>query len=333
MYQSTILGTGHHVPPRVVTNFDLEKMMDTTDAWIRERTGIIERHYVDEGMTGVDLAYEASINALKAADLPPENLDMIILGTLSPDHEFPGNACFLQARLGVPGIPALDIRTQCTGFLYGLSVADQFIKTGMYQHILVIGSEIHSTGLDLSTAGREVSVLFGDGAGAVVLGRTSEEGYGIRSTHLFADGQYAKELWTESPGSCFHPRILQEHIRDGRIYPSMNGQKVFKFACRLMPKAVEVALEHNHLTADDVSLFIFHQANLRISEMVRRMMKLPEEKTFNNIQKYGNTTAASIPIALDECVRSGMVKKGDVIILSAFGAGFTWASALVKWTQ
>lgn len=329
--RSVIVGTGAYVPDRVVTNADLERWMETSDQWIRERTGIEERRWVPEGMTGADMARRASESALAKAGLAAKDVDAIILATLSPDHFFPGTGVFLQRELGLPGVPALDVRTQCTGFVYGLSVADAWIRTGQYRTILLVGVEIHSTGLDVSTAGRDIAVLFGDGAGAVVLQASDREDRGILSTHLHADGRHAEVLWGEVSSSAKHPRITEQDIREGRHYPTMQGKEVFKHAVVRMPEAVHEALDANGLTLEDIDLLIAHQANLRIAESVRRKLGLPEDRVYNNIQRYGNTTAASIPLALSEAVDAGLLDPGDLLCLTAFGSGFTWGSALIRW--
>src|SRR3989338_5521207 len=332
MNKAVFLGLGHYVPPRVVTNKDLEKMMDTTDEWIQQRTGIQERHYVGEGMGNIEMSYEATQMALQRAGLKIQDIDFIILGTLSPEYAFPGTACFLQEKLGIPNIPVLDIRQQCTGFIYGLSIADQYIKTGMYKKILLVGTEVHSTGLEFATRGRDIAVLFGDGAGVAILGAVSEgEKRGVLSTHLHADGRFAKELWTEIPASRYHPRITHQHIEEGSWYPKMNGRSVFVAAVKKFEEVIGEALDHNKVRKEDVALFVFNQANLRIVENVCEKMKIPLEKTFNNIQKYGNTTAASIPLALSEAWGAGRIQKNDLVCLCAFGSGYTWASALIRW--
>ena len=331
MKKTIILGTGHYVPPKVVTNFDLEKMMDTSNEWIVQRTGIRERHFVEPGVGTSDLAYEASIRAIEDAGIDKSEIDFIILATLSPDHYFPGVGVILQAKLGLPGIGALDVRNQCTGFIYALSVADQYIKTGMYRRILVVGAEVQSANLNFSTEGRDMAVLFGDGAGAVIVGPNEENNdRGILSTHLFADGRFLKDLWMEKPSPKDHPTFSHKMIEEKRYFPRMDGRSVFKNAVSKMPEAVRIALKHNNLTVDDVDLIIPHQANYRITEMVARSLKIPMEKVMSNIDKYGNTTAASIPIALDEAIKSGRLKKNDIVVLTAFGSGYTWGSAIIK---
>lgn len=332
MRNSKIAGVGHYVPERVVTNFDLEKVMETSDEWIRERTGIQERRYFQEGVdTTSNMGAKASMKALEMAGVKPEDVDMIVFATLSPDYVFPGSGVLMQREMGLKEIPALDVRNQCSGFVYALSVADQFIKTGMYNNILVVGSEIHSNGLDFSTRGRNVSVIFGDGAGAVVLTPAGKEGQGILSTHLHADGEFAEELAVIDPGSTKKDRLTHEMIDEGTVYPYMNGNQVFKHAVTRFPEVIEEALNKNGYKASDVDMLIPHQANLRITSYIQQKMGLPAEKVMSNIHKYGNTTAASVPIALSEAVQEGRIKEGDLVCMAAFGSGFTWASALIRW--
>jgi 3-oxoacyl-[acyl-carrier-protein] synthase-3 len=330
-YRSRILGLGTYVPPRVVTNHDLSTLMETSHEWIVERTGIEERRWVDEGEGGAEMAAKASRDALEAAGLQPKDVDLIVYATLSPDHTFPGSAVFTQRLLGIKDIPCLDIRQQCTGFVYALSIADAYVRMGQYKHVLVIGSEVHSTGLDVSTRGRDVAVLFGDGAGAAVVGRATDESRMILSTHLHADGADAEILWTDRPGSRHHPRITREDIDAGRHFPYMEGRKVFKHAVTRMPAAIMEGMIANGLKLDDIAMLIPHQANLRINQMVAKMIGLPEERTHNNIQKYGNTTAASIPLCMHEAVQLGKIKPGDLVCLVAFGAGLTWGSAFLRY--
>jgi 3-oxoacyl-[acyl-carrier-protein] synthase-3 len=305
--------------------------METTDEWITQRTGIKERRWVGEGTGNSDLALAATHKALERAGWKAGDIEAIIYATLSTDHMFPGDGCFLNAKLGIPGVPALDIRNQCSGFIYGLSVADAWIRSGQYRRVLLVGSEVHSTGLDVSTRGRDVAVIFGDGAGAALLEATDDPSRGVLSTHLHADGRYARELWTDAPGSFYHPRVQPRMLEDASIFPRMEGQKVFKHAITKMPEAVREALQRNGLHAGDIKVLIPHQANLRISEMVQRSLELRDDQVFNNIQKYGNTTAASIPLCLEEAVAARGVARGDLVALAAFGAGFTWASALLRW--
>ena len=332
MRNSKIAGVGHYVPEKVVTNFDLEKIMETSDEWIRERTGIQERRYFQEGVdTTSNMGAKASLKALEMAGLKPEDVDMIVFATLSPDYVFPGSGVLMQREMGLKEIPALDVRNQCSGFVYALSVADQFIKTGMYNNILVVGSEIHSNGLDFSTRGRNVSVIFGDGAGAVVLTPSENPERGILSTHLHADGEFAEELAVIDPGSTKKERLTHEMIDEGTVYPYMNGNQVFKHAVTRFPEVIEEALNKNGYKASDVDMLIPHQANLRITSYIQQKMGLPAEKVMSNIHKYGNTTAASVPIALSEAVQEGRIKDGDLVCMAAFGSGFTWASALIRW--
>ena len=328
-----ILGLGHHVPERVVTNDDLSRCMDTSDEWIQQRTGIRERHFSDAGTGPADLALPAARQALAAAGIEARDLDLILLATLSPDVDFPGSASLLQRHLGVRGMPAMDVRNQCSGFLYMLAVADKFIRTGAARYVLCAGAEVHSTGIDLSTAGREVAVIFGDGAGAAVLGPSTDPRRGILTTHLHSEGRYAKKLMVEVPTSLVRPRVTAEMLSGpgSRLWPRMEGRYVFKHAVTRFPEVIHEALAATGHTLADLDLLIPHQANLRISQMVAMGLELPEEKVFNNIQRYGNTTAASIPIALDEAVAAGRVRPGALVCLAAFGAGFTWAAALMRW--
>lgn len=330
MRGARILGTGRALPPRVVTNADLMKSMDTTEEWIVQRTGVRERRFVDPGTGTSDLGTEAARVAIARSGIAMEKIDFIVFATVSPDWFFPGGGVFVQEKLGLPTIGALDVRTQCTGFLYGLSVAEAYVKGGFFDHVLVIGSEVQSTGLDLSTAGRDVSVIFGDGAGAAVVG-PAEPGKGILSSHMHAEGKYAKELMLEAPASIEHPRLSHEMLDAGRHYPKMNGRYVFTHAVRRFPEVIREALAANGLSMGDLSLVIPHQANLRITQAVAAALRVPEEKVFSNVEKYGNTTAASIPIALDECVEQGKIREGDLVCLAAFGSGFTWASTLLRW--
>jgi 3-oxoacyl-[acyl-carrier-protein] synthase-3 len=329
--RSAIVGTGFHVPDRVVTNDDLAMRIDTSDAWIRERTGIEERRWVDEGTTSAELARRASLAALAAAGLEPGAVDAIVLATLSPDHFFPGTGVFLERALGLEGIPALDVRAQCTGFLYGLSVADAWIRVGQHRTILLVGVEIQSTGLNLTDEGRDMAVLFGDGAGAVVLQATDDPGRGVLSTHLHADGRHAEVLWCDAPSSARRPRLGADDLARGRHYPTMEGREVFKHAVSRMPEAVEEALAAHGLTTADLDLLVPHQANLRITQMVQRRLGLSDDQIVDNIGRYGNTTAATIPIALAEAVAQGRLERGNLLGLVAFGSGFTWGSALIRW--
>jgi 3-oxoacyl-[acyl-carrier-protein] synthase-3 len=331
MPRSRFLGTGFAVPDRVVTNDELSRLMDTTDEWIRSRTGIRERHWVNEGETGVDLAHRATQRALEMAGLAAGDLDAIVYATSSPDHFAPGNGVFLQRLLGIATIPALDVRAQCSGFIYALSVADAWIRTGQFRHILVVGSEIQSTGLDLTTGGRHVAVIFADGAGAVVLGPAEPEDGGILAFDLHSEGALAEKLWVDSPGSMYHPRVSPEHLQTGRQYLEMDGKEVFRHAVVRMPESVRAVLAATGQTLDNISLLLAHQANLRISEAMQKDLGLRDDQVYNNITRYGNTTAATIPIALDECVREGRLHRGDLLVMTAFGSGFLWGSAAVRW--
>lgn len=333
MRNSRIIGIGRHVPPRIVRNDDLTQYMDTSDDWVRQRTGIEERHY-SEGDTGAaDMGAEAAKEALRQAGIEAEDVDCLVFATLSPDYDMPASACVLQARLGIGGMPAFDVRNQCSGFLYGLSIADKLIKTEKFNRILLVGAEVHSTGLDLTTRGREVGVIFGDAAAAVILGPESDPKRGILTTHLHAEGKYADKLWLECPASRERPRITEQIIAgdEARIFPKMQGRYVFKHAINRFTEVIHEALAATGYTTQDLSLFIPHQANLRISQMVAMGLELPEEKVFSNIQHYGNTTAASIPLAMYEARAQGRLKEDDLLCIAAFGAGFTWASALIRW--
>jgi 3-oxoacyl-[acyl-carrier-protein] synthase-3 len=349
MFRTKIAGIGKYIPANVVTNDDLTKVMDTSDEWIQERTGVKQRHFATRYEdTTTTMGVEAAKIAMKRAEVAPEDIDFIIFATLSPDYYFPGCGVLAQRMLGINNIGALDVRNQCSGFIYALSVADQFIKTGMYKNILLMASETHSYGLDFSTRGRNVSVIFGDGAGAVVLQPTNDPDRGILSTHLHSDGNAAEILSMVNPG--FHagkfaadkkPKqpdqpyggmfITKELIEKDDLYPYMDGPAVFKIAVVKFPEVVMEALDQNNLKPSDLKLLIPHQANLRISQFVQQKLKLRDDQVFNNIQKYGNTTAASIPIALCEAWEQEKVNKGDLICLAAFGSGFTWGSALLRW--
>jgi 3-oxoacyl-[acyl-carrier-protein] synthase-3 len=331
MPRAAFVALGTHVPDRVVTNEELTQRMETSDAWIQERTGIKERRWVREGTGNSDLALEATRKALAKAGWQPEDVEAIVYASLSPDHMFPGDGCFLNAKLGIPGVPAIDIRNQCSGFIYGLAVADAWIRTGMYRRILLVGSEVHSTGLDVTTRGRDVTVIFGDGAGAALLEATDDPARGVLSCHLHADGRFATDLFCDAPGSVYHPRVSAEMIESASVYPRMEGSKVFKHAVVRMPEVLREALDQNGLATKDLKVVIPHQANLRIAQMVQRSLDLRDDQVFNNIDRYGNTTAASIPLALAEAIETRGVQRGDLVGLCAFGAGFTWASALVRW--
>lgn len=355
MLQSKIGGIGYYVPEKVVTNDDLSKVMETSDEWIQERTGIKERRYgIKHEETTTTMGARAAEIAIQRAGINKEEVDFIIFATLSPDYYFPGCGVLLQRELGITNteVGALDIRNQCSGFIYGLSIADQFVKTGMYKNVLLVGSEMHSMGLDFSTRGRNVTVIFGDGAGAVVVQPTEEKGKGILTTHLHSDGTYAEKLAFINPGAHggYHLKkmgeavdfgysdtqygdiFINEHmVQHGQIYPNMEGQFVFKLAVQKFPEVIGEALQVTGLSTKDIDMFIPHQANLRISKFVQKKLGLSDDQVWNNIQKYGNTTAASVPIALCEAVEAGAVKEGDLVCLAAFGSGFTWGSALIRW--
>jgi len=331
MPRAAFASIGTAVPDRVVTNADLVALMETSDEWIQQRTGIRERHWVKEGEGVADLAERAAHRALEKAGWQPSDVEAIVFASIQGDHVFPGDGCYLQARLGLPGVPAIDIRNACSGFLYGLSVANAWIVSGTYKRILLVGAEVQSTGLDVSTRGRDVAVIFGDGAGAVCLEATDDPGRGVLSVHLHADGRFAKELSGAAPGAIYHPRVSAQQIEDGSVFPHMEGQKVFKHAIVKMPEVMREALEKNGAQAADLKLVVPHQANLRIAEVVQKSLGLRDDQVFNNIQKYGNTTAASIPLCLEEAVEARGVQRGDLVGLCAFGAGFTWASALIRW--
>ncbi|PJA05150.1 MAG: 3-oxoacyl-ACP synthase [Flavobacteriales bacterium CG_4_10_14_0_2_um_filter_35_18] len=335
MYNSKISGLGYYVPENVVTNDDLSKMMDTNDAWIQERTGIKERRWIKEGSedTSAVMGAKAARIAIKRAGLEPKDIDFVVFATLSPDMYFPGCGVQIQDLLGLNTVGALDVRNQCSGFIYALSTADQFVKTGMYKNVLVIGSEFHSGGLDKTTRGRGVTVIFGDGAGAAVLSREEDNSKGILSTHLHSEGKFAEELVVKSP-SIKHwvPKLIEENNNtDPDYFPYMNGQLVFKNAVVRFDEVINEGLSKNNLKATDIDLFIPHQANLRISQFVQRRFRLRDDQVFNNITEFGNTTAASIPIALTQAWEQGKVKSGDLVVLATFGSGFTWGSAIIRW--
>jgi 3-oxoacyl-[acyl-carrier-protein] synthase-3 len=327
---STILGIGHYVPSKVVTNDDLSKLMTTTDEWIVQRSGIRERRYVEHsGIGASDLAVPAVKMALEQASLTEKDIDAIIFATLSPDHNFPGSGCFLGHKLGIGGVPALDVRNQCTGFLYGLSVADAWVRAGVYKHVLLVGAEVHSTGIELNDRGRDVAVLFCDGAGAAIIGAAKEPGQGLKSLELHADGAGAKDLWLEAPASAYNPRLTLEMLTEGKHFPAMNGKAVFRAATEKMPEVARAVMKEAGVTADQIDLFVPHQANLRINQFVGQKLSIPESKTVTNIEKYGNTTAATIPLGLSEAWREGRCKRGSNVLFAAFGSGFTWGAAVI----
>lgn len=335
MYHSKITGLGYYVPDNVVTNDDLAKIIDTNDEWIQERTGIQQRRHIIRGEdTTTSMGVKAAKIAMERSGVAAEDIDFVVFATLSPDYYFPGPGVLVQRDLGLRTVGALDVRNQCSGFVYALSVADQYIKTGMYKNILVIGSEVQSTGLDMTTRGRGVSVIFGDGAGAAVLSREEDLSKGILSTHLHSEGIHAEELAVTAPGmgGRWITDILADNNPDDESYfPYMNGQFVFKNAVARFAEVINEGLEANNLQVSDIDMMIPHQANLRISQYIQKKFGLNDDQVFNNIQKYGNTTAASIPIALTEAWEQGKIKAGDTVVLAAFGSGFTWASAIIKW--
>ncbi len=334
MLKSRIVGMGHYLPPRIVTNNDLSELMDTNDDWITERTGIKERRFVVPGEdTTSSMGTKAALMAIENAGISKDDIDFIVFATLSPDYYFPGPGVLVQQQLGIKEVGALDVRNQCSGFVYALSVADQFVKTGMYKNVLVIGSEYHSGGLEMTTRGRGVSVIFGDGAGAAIVQAYDGEDRGILSTHLHSEGQHAKELALIGPAtSRWVDTIMEENDpEDTSYYPYMNGNFVFKHAVTRFAEVIMEALKTNGYQPSDIDMLVPHQANLRISQFIQKRMGLGDDNVYNNIMRYGNTTAASIPIALSEAVQEGKVDEGDLVCLAAFGSGFTWASALMRW--
>jgi 3-oxoacyl-[acyl-carrier-protein] synthase-3 len=306
--------------------------MDTSDDWIRQRSGIVTRRYAEEGVGTSDLAVEAARRAIESAAIDPSDIEFIIAATLSPDHYFPGIGVLVQDKLGLGNIGALDVRNQCSGFIYGLAAADQFIRAGTYKRILLVAAELQSSNLDFSDRGRDMAVLFGDGAGAVILEADgSGDGRGVLSSHLYSDGRFYANLWMQKPSSKDRPVMQQRFVDEGLFFPRMEGRHVFINACERMPEAVRTALAHNGLTVDDIDVLIPHQANDRISLMVAKNLGIPVEKVVRNIDRYGNTTAASIGIALDESVKEGRIKPGSLVALTSFGSGYTWGAALIRW--
>ena len=335
MYNSKITGLGMYVPDNVVTNEDLSKIMDTSDEWITERTGVKERRHIKkgDGNSTVTMGVKAAKIAIERANIDKNDIDLILFATLSPDYYFPGSGVLVQEHLEIPTCPAMDIRNQCSGFIYAISTADQYIKTGMYKNILVIGSENHSGGLDFSTRGRGVTVIFGDGAGAAIISRNEDSSNGILSSHLHSEGKFAEELSLIGPSTNrWVPEIIEANDpNDISYYPYMNGQLVFKNAVVRFSEVIMEGLIHNKLKPSDINMLIPHQANLRISQFIQDEFGLSDDQVFNNIQKYGNTTAASIPIALTEAWENNKIKSGDIIVLAAFGSGFTWGSTIIRW--
>lgn len=332
MKKSRIIGVGHNVPDNIITNDYLSSIMNTNNEWIVERTGIEERRWFTPGKdTVTSMSVAASKMAMERAGVSSSDIDFIVFATITPDYFLPGNGVLLQRELGMQGIGALDVRNACSGFIYALSVADQFIKTGMYKTILVVGAEIQSSALDKSDEGRSSAVIFADGAGAVVLKAVDADQPGILSTHLHADGDYAEELYCKDPGSSREVRLSPELIESGSFHLKMNGNAVFKHAIVRFSEVIKEALDANGKVKEDIDLLVPHQANLRISNYIQQKLQLPDEKVFNNIMYLGNTTAGTIPIALSEAWEQGRIKEGDLICLAAFGSGFTWASALLNW--
>ena len=331
--RSKIVGTGMYVPDRVVTNDDMSQWMETSDEWIQQRSGIKERRWCEEGTAPSELAENAVRRALDEAGLEPTDLDCIILATLSAEADFPGTSYFLQERLGLEDTPCFDLRAQCSGFLFSLNVANSFIRSGQFDRVVVVGCEIHSTGIDVSNAGRDVAVLFGDGSGAVIVEANTDEAddAGILECRMHSEGKYAKKLWLEGPSSAHYPsRMTHQLIDEGRIWPKMEGRFVFKNAVKRMPQVLHEALNAASLKLDDIDWFLFHQANLRINEFVAKSLELPPEKCPSNIQKYGNCSAASIPMLLDELRKDGRAKPGQLVTMTGFGSGFTWGSTVVR---
>jgi len=331
--RAKIVGTGLFVPERVVTNDDLALLMDTSDEWIRQRSGIAERHYISEGETPADLARQATERALEAAHLEPSDIDCIILATLSPQADFPGTSFFLHEALGLSETPCFDLRAQCSGFVYALACANGFIQSGMFRRVLVVGCEVHSTGIDLTDEGRDVAVLFGDGSGTVILEANDapNDPAGVLEVRLHAQGEYARKLWIEAPSSGHMPvRIDHQMLEERRHFPRMEGRFVFKHAVTRMPQVLLETLNAASLKLEDVDLFLFHQANLRINEFVANELGIPEEKRISNIERYGNCSAASIPMLLDEAIRSGRLAPGQTFSMTSFGSGFSWASAVAR---
>jgi 3-oxoacyl-[acyl-carrier-protein] synthase-3 len=333
MRNARITGIGRYVPPLVVTNDDLSHRMETSDDWIQQRTGIQQRHYSEGRVGAADMGADAAREALARAGRKAEEMDCVIFATLSPDYEMPSSATVMQERLGIGGMPAFDVRNQCSGFLYSLATANAFIKSGRFERVLIVGGEVHSTGIDITTRGRDVAVIFGDGAAAVVVEACDDPQRGILTTHLHAEGKFAEKLWLECAAARSRPRLTEEMVsgESPRVFPKMEGRYVFKHAVERCTEVIQEALDATGYTPDDIALLVPHQANLRINQMVALGFSWPEEKVVNNIQRYGNTTAASIPLALYEAVEAGRVHDGDLICLAGFGAGFTWGAILIRW--
>jgi 3-oxoacyl-[acyl-carrier-protein] synthase-3 len=331
LYGAKILGTGMYHPPRRVTNHDLAEIMDTSDEWIQQRSGIVSRHFVDDGMTTSDLAFEASTEALERAGMQASELDMILVASFTSDHFFPGVSSFLQQKLGCDTTPAMDLKVQCTGFVYALKTAHAFIASGHYKRVLVVGAEVHSNGLEFSARGRDTAVLFGDGAGALIVGRCEAGDDHFLDLTLHAQGEHAKRLWMEAPGLAYKPLISAEMIEKGMMFPKMDGRFVFKHAVTRMPEVLLASLQKAELELDDIDHFLFHQANLRINQMVAHRLKIPAEKIPSNIERFGNTSAATLPTLLAEGVRDGKIKRGDTLAMAGFGSGFTWGGGVFRY--
>jgi 3-oxoacyl-[acyl-carrier-protein] synthase-3 len=331
MPRSAILGVGHYVPTKVVTNDDLAKLMPTSDEWIQQRTGIKERRFIEhDGVGASDLAVPAAKMAIERAGRTVRDVDMIVFATLSPDVNFPGSGCFLGDKLGLAGVPALDVRNQCSGFLYSLSIADAWIRAGMYANVLVVGAEVHSTGLELTERGRDVAVLFGDGAGAALVGPSPSASRGLLSFALHADGSGARDLWLPAPASMRSPRLTHEMLDRGEHFPQMNGKQVFRWATEKMPEVSREVLASAELSVADVDLFVPHQANMRINQLVAQKLGIPAERVCHNIERYGNTTAATIPLGLSEAFEEGKLAEGTTVLTTAFGSGYTWGAAVIR---
>ena len=325
-----IIGLGHYVPDNIVSNDDLSKIMDTSDQWITDRTGIKERRFVNSNEGPSDLAIPASETAINNANINKEDIDFIIFATSTPDNYVPGSSSIFQNKMGFDTIGALDIRVQCSGFIYGISIAEQYIKSGQFKNILVIGAEVQSTAMDLTNRGRDTAVIFADGAGAAIVSSTKKGGK-ILSTHLHSEGKYAKELWVESPSSNSKPTIDSDKINQGRHFLKMNGREVFKHAVKRFPEVIIEGLKHNNFKIEDLDILIPHQANLRISKFIQKKLGLSDSQIFSNIHKYGNTTAASIPIAFSEALIERRISSGNIVVLASFGSGFTWGSCIIEW--
>jgi len=351
--RSVITGTGMYIPETSVDNHALAKIMDTSDEWIQVRTGIVKRQYAAPDQATSDLAVPACRQAIENAGLEPSDIDYVVFATMTPDYFFPGSAPFLQRKLGLEQVPCLDIRQQCAGFVYALQIADALIRSGQHKRVLVVGAEVHASLVPWSdtswnvalgheegpvsddeyernTSTRDRVVLFGDGAGAVVVEARDEGDAGVVDCLIHTNGDEAERLWTKASGSSFRPYIRQEMIDSGDVTPIVEGRKVYALAVTFMPKVTLEVLERNDLTIDDLDLVIMHQANLRINEGVQKRLELPDERVFNNIQNYGNTTAGTIPIAFHEAIEQGRVKPGDLVAFVGLGSGLNWGAILYR---